>query len=174
MQHHFNFLHRKKVLKKLKEAELFAKEGKTVLLDRGILGNLCFASLQYEEGFISKNEYDRYVDIVNSNMELLEGKEIWLLDCKVEIALERIIKRDRNGESTYTLNYLRRLQNKHHTLINSPRILINHPNLNSTTNLNSKNISVCTRVIDVNKNCIVNSDWRLICEPNHVITSLEN
>ena len=108
-------------IKKLYEAIQLVKENKTVLLDRGIYGNLVFCTLQHEKGYISVVDFNFYK--IMCEVKINVPIETWLLKCTPEIALERIKKRNRDGESAYTLEYLQDLDKKHNEIIPYDRII---------------------------------------------------
>jgi deoxyadenosine/deoxycytidine kinase len=89
------------------------KEGKTVLIDRGPIGNSCFAQLQYTSGFIQREDFMSYLKKLEEVLSLLYNvqPEILYLDCSVEICLDRISKRG-TGE-TYTKDYMEKLKYIH-------------------------------------------------------------
>lgn len=98
-------------LKNIELALQYASEGKTVLIDRGVVGNECFAEIQHESGFISDEELKEY-KALSSNIDATMFKTCYL-KCDAEVALRRISNRGRNGESSYTINYLQKLVEKH-------------------------------------------------------------
>lgn len=112
----FQFQIQDETVKRIRTAIELAKEGKTVLIDRGILGNRCFAEIQYEKGFISEKDIEIYRKNYSYNniKELTEIPiEIWYLVCNVDVCISRIKNRSRSGENLYDFEYLSMLKNKH-------------------------------------------------------------
>ena len=117
----FQFQIQDETVKRIQTAIELAKDGKTVLIDRGILGNRCFAEIQYEKGFISEKDIEIYRKKYNySNIgELTEIPiEIWYLVCNVDVCISRIKNRGRSGENLYDFEYLSMLKNKHDEYLN--------------------------------------------------------
>ena len=56
----FQFQIQDETVKRIRMAIELAKEGKTVLIDRGLIGNRCFAEIQYEKGFINQKDIELY------------------------------------------------------------------------------------------------------------------
>lgn len=127
----FQFRAQHETMKSILAAIEMAKLGKTVLLDRGIYGNHCFAQVQHELGFISKSEMKEYetlfkYDKVFTNVNGLNSQytvETWLLECEAEVAMKRIAKRDRKGENGYTLDYLKSLQEHHREIVKADKVI---------------------------------------------------
>lgn len=113
------------LFKKLKNAIELAKQGKTVLIDRGIIGNRCFAEVQYAKGFISDAFMDRYRTEFTCENAIPDDVmyETWYLKCDVDTAMTRIKNRNRDGEDGYTVEYLKTLMKEHDKLLNSNRII---------------------------------------------------
>lgn len=137
----FQFRAQEETLSKLLQAEILAKEGKIVLIDRGVYGNLIFATLQKEKGYISLEDFKEY----NSKFidEWLKRKststitiETWLLKCDPRTAFNRINKRGREGESNYMLDYLIELDQKHQQMIPCDRVIDTNTNYTTDTNGN--------------------------------------
>ena len=93
-----------------------------VIVDRGIVGNRCFAEIQHQSGYISEFDIKKYRKEFNTNL-LSKNVETWYLKSKLEICLKRINRRDRNGESAYTLKYLKQLEKEHNKLLSPDRII---------------------------------------------------
>lgn len=112
----FQFRAQEETIKKMLRAEELVKEGKTVLIDRGIYGNYVFCVLQYQKGYISDGDLVIYQRVMEK-FKLSVPIETWMLYCPPETALARIHKRNRPGEDTYTLEYLQKLNTTHQALI---------------------------------------------------------
>ena len=111
---------------KLRQARNLVKQGKTVFLDRGVIGNTCFAEVQHELGYISDSQLETYqanFDYETIVKELDVPVETWYLRCDPKVALQRIFTRDRGGEDVYTLEYLQDLQARHDRLLRSSQNL---------------------------------------------------
>lgn len=97
-----------------------AKQGGLVLLDRGFIGNRCFAELQFEIGWIDLESMTKYRQLCDSFKNIdTEGVRVKTLRlvCDIDVLMERIRKRNRNGESVYTEEYLTKLDRKHDELL---------------------------------------------------------
>jgi len=134
----FQFEAQRQTMNKLREAVKLAKEGQIVLIDRGLIGNRCFAEVQHEAGFINAESMTRYREKIEAafiSMSKEVTLETWYLQCEVDVALERIRQRNRNGESSYSSEYLAKLKKKHDDLLGEG-----------------------VKVVDVNKTLKVSSD----------------
>lgn len=109
-------------LRNLSKAKEFVNQGYIVIVDRGIVGNRCFAEIQHDAGFISEKEIKEYRQKFATDI-LDKRTETWYLECSVETCLKRIARRDRNGESSYTTDYLEKLEKEHNKLLTSDRII---------------------------------------------------
>lgn len=142
----FQFQIQDETVKRIHMAIELVKEGKTVLVDRGLIGNRCFAELQYEKGFITQKDIELYrkkysYHLFNDGENLAEiPVEIWYLVCDVKVCMSRIKNRGRSGENLYNIEYLSMLKNKHDEYLTS-----------SMDNMIIKKI-------DVNKNLRVSDD----------------
>ncbi len=125
---------------RLGKAFQLAESGKIVLIDRGLLGNRCFAEVQFESGYISEEAMDKYRKIFNYDKFKMVEIETWYLQCEIDTALMRIKQRNRNGESSYSSEYLTKLKNKHDEL------------------LSAKVGEMETKIVDVEKNLKVSSE----------------
>lgn len=123
----FQFRAQAEVINNYKQAEILAKEGKTVLIDRGIYGNLVFATMQMQKGYINAYDFEIYKSNIADLIEYFRNSNVristWLLKCAPHVALQRITKRARNGENNYTLDYLIELDNRHMQTIKCDKIL---------------------------------------------------
>ncbi len=112
----FQFHIQEETMERLNKAVNLAKEGKTVIIDRGLMGNRCFAEVQYELGLISEESIISYrskftYDNVKDFNEV--DTQVIYMQSSAEFCLRRISKRNRNGEDSYTLEYLKNLKTKH-------------------------------------------------------------
>ncbi len=108
----------------LDSAREYVRMGFTVIVDRGMIGNRCFAEIQHESGFISEEEIEEYrndftYDFLQSEIKV----ETWYLKCEVSTALGRIRQRNRDGENAYTKEYLKLLKLKHEYLLTPDRVI---------------------------------------------------
>jgi deoxyadenosine/deoxycytidine kinase len=108
----FQFAVLQQTIKRLNEACELSKQNKTVLVDRGLIGNQCFAEVQHDQGYISEKDIIEY----RNSIPFFEV-ETWHLICNPYKALQRIKKRDRVGEDAYSFEYLSRLKQKHDLLL---------------------------------------------------------
>lgn len=91
--------------------------GKTVLIDRSLVGDYAFAQHHYQEGNINHAEWLAYQEMIQkySDEEFFRMPDFYLyLSVTPEKCLHRISKRNRPGEkSGYTLEYLEALERSH-------------------------------------------------------------
>lgn len=121
----FQFRIQNETMERMRKAVKLAKEGFTVLVDRGITGNRCFAEMQYENGLISSSDIETYRRAFN--YEMIAGLSdvnlhVIYMKASVSTCLDRIKKRDRKGESSYSVDYLKSLCNKHDELLPTAKI----------------------------------------------------
>jgi deoxyadenosine/deoxycytidine kinase len=122
----FQFRAQEETIKKIRDAVEYVKSGKTVVIDRGISGNASFAELQFQRGFISEIDMLRYRERFSEESVLSKLEvpyEIWHLQCDPSRALTRIMKRNRNGESAYTLEYLESLASQQEVLLMNAKVV---------------------------------------------------
>ena len=121
----FQFSVQKLTTERLKRAAALAKQGKHVYVDRGLLGNACFAELQHRQGFISKEDIQRYrEEFTYEGVEGLQDVECRTIYMKASASfcLTRIAARAREGENSYTLGYLEELEKLHDQVFNTAYI----------------------------------------------------
>ena len=114
-------------VRRMKLAVELAKAGHTVYVDRGIVGNRCFAEMQHESGFISQADIEVYRALFS--YDLIPGlKDVkWTviyMSATVEYCLEHIKKRGRKGEESYGSEYLSRLKEKHDVLLQDAKKIV--------------------------------------------------
>lgn len=127
----FQFYIQEETINRVKKAIELVKSGKTVLLDRGLIGNQCFAKVQHDTGVISDQDFERYLK--SFSYELIPGfPEIYsktiYMKADAEFCLQRIRFRAREGESSYDLNYLNRIIQAHNDLLKNCAIMYIHTN----------------------------------------------
>lgn len=123
----FQFESQRETMSRIRKAALLASQGNTVVLERGLGGNSCFAELQYETGLISEEDMKTYREqFTYDKIPELEGVEmqIFYMRASPEFCMTRIAKRARPGENTYSLDYIRRLKMKHDVLLGESVIVI--------------------------------------------------
>ena len=122
----FQFYIQEETVNRVKKAIELVKTGKIVILDRGLIGNECFARVQHNAGLISNEDMETYSKTFSYGMipgfADIKSTTIYM-KATAEFCLERIRTRAREGESTYDLDYLNRLINMHNTLIKSEVIM---------------------------------------------------
>ena len=121
----FQFYIQEETVNRIKKASELVKEGKIVVLDRGILGNSCFAFIQNDAAIISdqdmKTYYDRFSYENIPGFKDIKSSTLYL-KATPEFCLERIRKRERAGESVYDLNYLNQLAGTHNALLENTKV----------------------------------------------------
>lgn len=116
----------KETVERVKTAIRLVLSGKTVVLDRGLIGNRCFAEVQFEAGLISEESMKAY----RSGFAYSYIDRFWEIKCEIiymkatpEFSLQRIKRRAREGESVYELDYLEKLKEKHDKLLEEARVV---------------------------------------------------
>lgn len=113
-----------------------SKKG-TGILDRSIFGDKIFASMLYEDGYMTKEEYYTYSGILDNMLEHSKSPSLLVyIDCNLETAIERIGIRGREMEQKVDEVYWKRLNEKYTKWYSeyriSPKMLIDaksyHPN----------------------------------------------
>ena len=82
-----------------------AQQGKCCIIDRSLIGDLVFATLQYESQNITKEDYRVYKEVYDQFKEY-EPDCIVYLDAPASKQAERIRIRNRNKEDAYDMGYL--------------------------------------------------------------------
>ena len=116
----FQFMIQNETMNRIKQAISLAKQGYTVVVDRGIDGNRCFAEIQYEKGVISAADIAVYRR--SFSYDLIPGLhevqfDVIYLKASVSTCMSRIKKRNRAGEDTYNSSYIENLKAKHDILL---------------------------------------------------------
>ena len=135
----FQFYIQEETVNRVKKAIELVKLGKVVILDRGLIGNECFVSVQHDAGLISDENMERYLK--SFSYELIPGfndiKSTTLyMKAAPTFCLERIRSRNRSGEDTYTLQYLQKLSQAHDSLLTHAKII----NIDKNHSLNYKGL----------------------------------
>ena len=103
----------------LKEAIRLASENKTVIIDRGLLGDYAFAYMQRKGGFFTDEEYEAYLDMVQPENKLESPIILHVfLDCKPEEAFKRMLERNVPEEvEAYDLDYFQKVDRSHRDVL---------------------------------------------------------
>jgi deoxyadenosine/deoxycytidine kinase len=122
----FQFMIQSETVKRIKKAIQLAKQGYTVVVDRGIDGNRCFAEIQYEKGVISAADIAVYRRAYS--YDLIPGiqdvqLDVIYLKAEVSTCMARIKRRNRDGEDTYDSTYITNLKSKHDDLLKDAKIV---------------------------------------------------
>jgi len=99
-----------------KEAYTLSEKGYCCIIDRSLYGDLCFAKLHLKRGNISTEEWDSYVETLNSE-KFNSPDYVIYLKVTPRVAIERCKKRDRDGEKTYDIKYFKELGNMYNIII---------------------------------------------------------
>jgi len=92
------------------EAERFAAGGGVAIIDRSILGDMTFARMQHQAGFITDSEWEAYVSIMKQEIQLAPLANVFL-DCRAEASLRRVSCRGNPAEvEGYSLEYMQKLK----------------------------------------------------------------
>jgi len=103
-------------------------KGKSVVMDRSLVGDAAFAYNLTQQGIMTQQEWNVYLEMMNEAMELerrlanVHRCHYVYIDISTEEAKERIQARSRSQESSYTLSYLRGLETAHSELYNILRV----------------------------------------------------
>ena len=122
----FQFMIQTETVNRIKKAIELAKQGYTVVVDRGINGNRCFAEIQHEKGVISSADITVYrrafsYDLIQG-LQDIEFQVIYL-KASVSTCMTRIKRRNRKGEDTYDFTYIEDLKCKHDMLLRNAKIV---------------------------------------------------
>ena len=147
----FQFYIQEETVNRVKKAIELVKQGKVVILDRGLIGNECFVSVQHDAGLISDDDMERYLK--SFSYELIPGfndiKSTTLyMKATPEFCLERIRSRNRSGEDTYTLQYLQKLSQAHDSLLPHAKIV----NIDKNYPLNEKGLLSVSSLLEILSN----------------------
>lgn len=116
-------LHRRIGLQQLAAAEaLYGADYNGAMIDRSLFGDRVFEELHHQDGNISDLQHHAYLTAVR-NMQLMIYPPTTLVYLQVEpeIALERVRERDRGCEIKISLDYLNRLSDGYHHLIEAAK-----------------------------------------------------
>lgn len=104
-------------------------------LDRSIFGDGIFAELLYEEGYLTKEEFNTYKILFDNLQKFIRPpKYLIYLNCSIKTTMERINRRDRECERTISLDYMKKLHEKYEAWYKqyscSPKLLIETDHIN--------------------------------------------
>ncbi len=110
----------------LKEAIRMAKKGKTVIIDRGLLGDYAFAYMQRQAGFFTDDEFEAYLEMVQLG-DILDDPSLLtvFLDCTPVISFERMLERgDPEEIKAYDLPYFEKVYKSHRQVLHESTIMV--------------------------------------------------
>ncbi len=100
-----------------REAARYAKDGYFCIIDRSLYGDYCFALLHKNSGNISSDiEWPVYLDELKSE-KFAEPDYLLYLRISPTVSMERIAKRNREGEDGYTIDYITSLNAVYDSII---------------------------------------------------------
>lgn len=106
-----------------REAERFRETGGIAIIDRSLIGDLAFMLMQHTNGNITDQEKAVYESVFIQESPPCPGVCIYL-QCTSRQAMDRIIKRGREGEAdAYTLEYLENLANRYTQVFSQTQIV---------------------------------------------------
>jgi len=96
-----------------KKALEFSRQGGFAIVDRGIMGDMAFAKMQFDNGFFTPKEYDTYNSLIKK--ERISSPDITLyLKTSPKVAFDRMLNRGSEAEKkSYTLKYFQDLESAH-------------------------------------------------------------
>jgi deoxyadenosine/deoxycytidine kinase len=102
-----------------RQAEEFSKTGGISFIDRSIYGDMAFAYMQKEKGFISEEEWNIYLNIMKQEIQLAPTA-ILFLKCDLDLCLQRLNKRgDKSEISGYNIEYYQSLNSAYEHIMNN-------------------------------------------------------
>jgi deoxyadenosine/deoxycytidine kinase len=103
------------------QAQEYAQKGYFCIIDRSLHGDYCFAKMHLNRGNICQDEWDTYIELLNTDQNLSPDYVLYL-KVTAQVAISRCAIRDRKGESAYDLEYYNDLCNIYDIVIEcSPR-----------------------------------------------------
>lgn len=87
-----------------KAAVEYAKSGGVAVIDRSIIGDYAFGYLQKKRGYISEDEWDMLIHVLEGE-KLMEPDCIIFLNCDPDVAYKRTCSRNSEAEKNYDPNY---------------------------------------------------------------------
>lgn len=122
------------LLERFKQQKSIEKFAGGVVQDRSMYCAKVFAKMLKEDNMIDERDYSTYLNMTNTfeNILRLEHKRqptlMVYLDCKPEIAMQRIKQRNRDCEQSIDLTYLKRLQQGYMSFLQQTYIPVLHLN----------------------------------------------
>ena len=102
--------------------QAWGENGIVVVQDRPIYGDTVFATTAMERGFMTREEYDLYVDVFrNMSRDVMPPDIFVFLKVEPEECFARMSRRGRDTESGVPLDYLRQLYDNYQKLIGEMR-----------------------------------------------------
>jgi len=102
--------------------QAWGTKGTVVVQDRPIYGDTVFATTAMERGFMTKEEYQLYVDLYrNMSRDMMPPDIFVFLDVSPEECFERMAERGRSEEVGVPLDYLKQLYDNYQKLIGEMR-----------------------------------------------------
>ncbi len=84
------------------------------ILDRSLYGDRVFAEVLHEDGLIGPEEFATYSELFDILVEIVPPPDLMVyLDCSVDVAMERIRRRNRISEVGITSEYLMKLDRRY-------------------------------------------------------------
>jgi len=124
-----------------KQAEDFSKLGGISFIDRSLIGDITFATMHYNNGNISDDEWKIYNNFIK-NEKLLTPSACIYLQCNSETCLNRIKNRGLKSEILgYDINYLNKLNNVYEIVI------LNNTNLKTIVLDWNKQLNLLDKII---------------------------
>ncbi len=89
-------------------------QGTGGILDRSLYGDRIFAEVLHEDGFMDDLEFSAYTELFELLSALVPPPDLMVyLDCNVDIALDRIRRRNRPAEAGIPRGYLDHLDRRY-------------------------------------------------------------
>lgn len=106
-----------------------------------------FAQMLFDDGMLEDVEHEIYMRWFNSFIDDLPEAVIFYIRTEPEVAMERLIKRNREGEGSVNLDYLKRVHTYHDNwLMNNPDVTIVDGNVDITSDI--KPSEILSHIID--------------------------
>lgn len=106
-----------------------------------------FAQMLFDDGMLEDVEHEIYMRWFNSFIDDLPEAVIFYIRTDPEVAMERLVKRNREGEGSVNLDYLKRVHTYHDNwLMNNPDVTIVDGNVDITSD--KKPSDMLSRIID--------------------------
>ena len=122
MKHYAYFFQMMMAIKRIeiyKEAELFSQLGGIAFIDRGLIGDMTFATIHHKNGNISDDEWKMYNNFLKSE-KLFTPSACIYLKCNTETSMDRVKSRGITSEiNGYNSNYINDLKNTYDAVISN-------------------------------------------------------